>query len=77
MDRWSVHAAGLIGILHTINIFNKVASERRRLTGEQVRLATILSDIPRDESREDMIGPWPTGSGEEGAILVKAERLLL
>ena len=44
MDRWSVHAAELIGILHTINIINKVASERRRLTGEQVRLATILSD---------------------------------
>lgn len=42
MDRWSIHAAELIGILHTINIINKV--ERRRLTGEQVKLATILSD---------------------------------
>ncbi|KAJ5837719.1 uncharacterized protein N7525_002907 [Penicillium rubens] len=43
MDRWSVHAAELIGILHAIEIINKVASERRRLHAEQVRLATILS----------------------------------
>lgn len=44
MDRWSVHAAELIGILQAINLINKFAFEHRRSTGEQFRLATILSD---------------------------------
>ncbi|KAI2736048.1 hypothetical protein DTO013E5_9203 [Penicillium roqueforti] len=44
MDRWSVHAAELIGILQAINLINEFAFEHRRSTGEQFRLATILSD---------------------------------
>ena len=44
MDRWSVHAAELIGILYAINIINKVALQRRRSTGVRVRSTTILSD---------------------------------
>jgi ribonuclease HI len=44
MDRWSVHAAELIGILYAINIINKIALQRRRSTGVRVRSTTILSD---------------------------------
>lgn len=44
MNRWSVHAAELIGILQAINLINKFAFKQRRSTGEQLRLATILSD---------------------------------
>lgn len=44
MDRWSVHAAELIGVLHAFNIINKIALQSRRSTGRRMRLATILSD---------------------------------
>jgi ribonuclease HI len=44
MDRWSVHAAELIGIPYAINIVNKIALPRRRSTGARVRSASILSD---------------------------------
>ena len=44
MDRWSVHAAELIGVLYAINIINKIALQRRRSTSKQAKSATILSD---------------------------------
>ena len=44
MDRWSVHAAELVGILYAINIINKAALQRWRLAGLHTRTATILSD---------------------------------
>ncbi|KAI3093180.1 hypothetical protein CBS147333_10127 [Penicillium roqueforti] len=44
MDRWSVHAAELIGILYAINIINKVALRHWRTSHTRVRSATILSD---------------------------------
>lgn len=44
MERWSVHAAELIGILYAINIINKIALQRRRSTDARVRSTTILSD---------------------------------
>ena len=44
MDRWSVHAAELVGILYAINIINKAALQRWRLAGSHTRTATILSD---------------------------------
>ena len=44
MDRWSVHAAELLGILYAINIINKVSLQRWRSTGSRTRSATILSD---------------------------------
>ena len=44
MERWSVHAAELIGILYAINIINKIALQRRRSADARVRSTTILSD---------------------------------
>ncbi|KAJ5152552.1 hypothetical protein N7492_009832 [Penicillium capsulatum] len=44
MERWSVHAAELIGILHAINIINKIALQRRRSADTRMRSTTILSD---------------------------------
>ena len=44
MDRWSVHAAELIGILYAINVINKVALRHWRTSHTRVRSATILSD---------------------------------
>ena len=44
MDRWSVHVAELTAILYAINIINKIALQRRRLTGVRVRTTTVLSD---------------------------------
>ncbi|OQE10083.1 hypothetical protein PENFLA_c095G04406 [Penicillium flavigenum] len=44
MDRWSVHAAELIGILYSINIINRVALRHWRTAHMRVRSATILSD---------------------------------
>jgi ribonuclease HI len=43
-DRWSVHAAELIGILYAINVINKIGLQRRRSTGSRVKFAAILSD---------------------------------
>ncbi|OQE09663.1 hypothetical protein PENFLA_c105G04679 [Penicillium flavigenum] len=45
MDRWSVHAAELIGVLYAINLINKIALQRQRSTSKQAKSATILSDI--------------------------------
>ncbi|OQD77337.1 hypothetical protein PENANT_c114G03644, partial [Penicillium antarcticum] len=44
MERWSVHAAELIGILYAINIINKIALRHWRTSHIRVRSATILSD---------------------------------
>jgi ribonuclease HI len=64
MDRWSVHAAELIGILYAINLINKIALQRRRSTGTRARSATILSDSmsalqaiqnPRNKSGQQII----------------------
>ncbi|KAJ6004637.1 hypothetical protein N7540_013006 [Penicillium herquei] len=44
MDRWSVHAAELIGILYAINIVNQVAVRRGTASHSRVRSATIFSD---------------------------------
>lgn len=44
MDRWSVHAAELIGILYAINIINLVAVRRWTTSHSRVRSATIFSD---------------------------------
>jgi ribonuclease HI len=44
MDRWSVHAAELIGILYAINVINKIAIRHWRTSNTRVRSATILSD---------------------------------
>jgi len=44
MDRWSVHAAELIGVLYAINIINKVALRHWRTSHSRVGSATILSD---------------------------------
>ena len=44
MGRWSVYAAELLGILYDINIINKAALQRWRLTGLHTRTATILGD---------------------------------
>lgn len=44
MDRWSVHAAELIGILYAINIINLVAVRRWTRSHSRVRSATIFSD---------------------------------
>ncbi|KAI2735434.1 hypothetical protein CBS147333_9748 [Penicillium roqueforti] len=44
MDRWSVHAVELIGILYAINIINLVAVRRWTTSHSWVRSATILSD---------------------------------
>ncbi|OQD70005.1 hypothetical protein PENANT_c280G02962 [Penicillium antarcticum] len=44
MERWSVYAAELIGILYTINIINKIALRHWRTSHTRVRIATILSD---------------------------------
>lgn len=44
MDRWSVHAAELIGILYAINIVNKIAVRRWTASHARVRSATIFSD---------------------------------
>ncbi|KAK5805981.1 hypothetical protein VI817_000239 [Penicillium citrinum] len=44
MDRWSVHAAWLIGVLHAFDIINEIALQSRRSTGRRMKLATILSD---------------------------------
>jgi ribonuclease HI len=44
MERWSVHAAELIGILYAINIINKIALRHWRTSHMRVRSATILSD---------------------------------
>jgi ribonuclease HI len=44
MDRWSVHAAELIGILYAINIINKIAVRRWTASHARVRSATIFSD---------------------------------
>lgn len=44
MERWSVHAAELIGILYAINIINKIALRHWRTSHTRVRIATILSD---------------------------------
>src|SRR4051812_15727932 len=43
MDRWSVHAAELIGILYAVNI-SKIALRHWRTSHTRVRSATILSD---------------------------------
>lgn len=44
MDRWSVHAAELIGILYAINIINLVAVRRWTTSHSRVRSAAIFSD---------------------------------
>jgi ribonuclease HI len=44
IDRWSVHAAELIGILYAINIINQIAVRRWRASRSRVRSATIFSD---------------------------------
>lgn len=44
MDRWSVHAAELLGVLYAIDLINKIALQRRRSTGTRAKSATILSD---------------------------------
>ena len=44
MDRWSVHAAELIGILYAINVIKQVALQRQTLTGLRIRTVTILRD---------------------------------
>lgn len=44
MDRWSVHAAELVGILYSINIINKIALQTWRATDIHTGSATIFSD---------------------------------
>lgn len=44
MDRWSVHAVLLIGILYAINIINLVAVRRWTTSHSRVRSATSFSD---------------------------------
>lgn len=44
MERWSVHAAELIGILYAINIISKIALRHWKKSHTRVRSATIHSD---------------------------------
>jgi hypothetical protein len=44
MDRWSVHAAELIGIPYAIKIINQVAVRRWTASHSRVIFATIFSD---------------------------------
>ncbi|KAJ5513135.1 hypothetical protein N7463_002687 [Penicillium fimorum] len=56
MDRWSVHAAELIGILYAINIINKIALRHWSTSHTRVRSATILSDSK--SALQSVQNPW-------------------
>ena len=44
MDRWSVHAAELLGVLYATTLINKIALQHRRPADTRAKSATILSD---------------------------------
>ena len=50
MDRWSVHAAELLGTLYAINIINKAALQRWRLAGLHTRTAIIPGSDTRTKA---------------------------